>query len=428
MAFGNVNVKLSDTLNLYSDSAQYNGNTRIANAFSNVKLIDNQTVLTTDTLHYDRNTRIARYDFWGKIVNDKNILVSRYGYYYTDVKEFFFNEKVQLIHPDYRMYSDTLMYNTLTEVAYFYGPSYIISNDKSDSIWCENGWYNTRLDVARFREKAKIYHENSFLTGDSIYYERSNGFGQVYEHAFLLDTVQHIMLLGNYGELRRREGFAFMTDSAVAVMADKADSLFLHSDSVRASFDSVQNIQRVQAFYRVKFFRQDLQGMCDSLIYRKTDSTLSMYHDPVLWSDSNQLSADSIRLKMRAGQADSLFMYSSAMIISRDDSASFNQIKGRVVTAKFRDNDIYKINVTGNAQTIYYTREEDRTLIGINLTVSSDMLIFLEKNKLKSITYIGKPNAHLYPEKEVPEQDRRLKDFRWRETQRPLSKKDIFTW
>ncbi len=427
-AYGNVHIKLSDTLNLYSDSLWYNGNTKIANAFSNVKLIDNQTILTTDTLKYDRNTQIAQYDYWGKIVNDQNNLVSLHGYYYTEKKEFFFKDKVVMLNPEYTMYSDTLMYNTVTETSYFFGPSHIISKDKQDSIYCENGWYNTRYDFARFRDRARIYHEATFLTGDSMYYERKNGFGQVFRKALLVDTIQNIMLMGNYGEIRRKLGYAFMTDSAVGVIADKKDSLFIHADTVYATFDTLQNIKNVFSYYKVKFFRHDLQGMCDSMVYFSKDSSVTMYRKPVIWSDQNQLSADSIRLTLRNGEADSLKMYSSAFIISRDDTSNFNQIKGRNVVAKFRNNDIYKINVTGNAQTIYFAREEDKSLIGINMAVSSDMLIFLEKNQLKSITYIGSPEAHLYPEKDIQQNERKLKNFKWEEKRRPLNKHDIFNW
>jgi len=428
IAYGNVRIKLSDTLNLYSDSLRYDGNTKIANAYSNVRLIDNQTILTTDTLNYNRYTRIAQYDYWGKIVNDSNTLVSRHGYYYTDKKEFFFKEKVIMINPDYNMFSDTLMYNTVTETSYFYGPSHIVSIDKQDSIYCENGWYNTRSDVARFRDRARIYHEATYLTGDSMYYERKNGFGQVFRKAVMVDTVQNIMLMGNYGEMQRKNGFAFMTDSAVGVMIDKKDSLFMHSDTVRALFDTARNIKKVFCFYKVKFFRHDLQGMCDSLTYMSRDSSITMYHDPVIWSDSNQMSADSIRLTIFNGVADSLKLFGSAFIISRDDSVNFNQIKGRKVLAKFHDNELYKINVLGNAQTIYFAREEDKTLIGINMAVSSEMLVFLEKNQLKSITYIDNPDAHLFPEKSVPPNERKLKNFKWEEKRRPMEKKDIFVW
>jgi len=428
IAYGNVHIMISDTLNLYGDSLTYDGNTKVARIFSNVRLVDNQTILTTDTLVFDRKTQIAQYDYWGKIVNDKNILVSKHGYYFTTIKEFFFKEKVLLINPDYRMHSDTLMYNTVTEVSYFFGPSDIVSKDKTDSIYCENGWYDTRFDKARFRKNSMIWHEDQYLTGDSLYYERKSGFGQAFEHAMLVDTVQNMLLLGNYGELQRRNGFAFMIDSAVAVMVDNGDSLFMHSDTIKATFDRAEKIKDVRCYYKVKFFREDLQGMSDSLVYHAADSALTMYREPVIWSGQNQLTADSITLTFRNGQADSLKMFNSAFIISEDDTNKFNQIKGRNISAKFRDNEIYKVNVFGNSETIYYVREEDRSLIGINKVLSSDMLIFLEKNQVKSITYLENPTATLYPEKDISLYDLKLKNFKWIKDRRPLVKEDIFIW
>ena len=199
-------------------------------------------------------------------MNSKNILVSKVGYYYTDKKEFFFKDRVLLLNPDYTMHSDTLMYNTKTATAFYYGPSTITG--KEDSIYCTNGWYDTRNDKARFRKNARIFHKNQNLTGDSIYYERTNGFGQVFKHAVLVDTVRKIIMTGNYGEIRRRQGIAFMTDSAAGIMIENKDSLFIHSDTIRATFDTGQNIKNIFCFYKVKFFRKNLQGMCDSMVYR----------------------------------------------------------------------------------------------------------------------------------------------------------------
>lgn len=427
-AYGNVRIRISDTLNMYGDSLKYDGNTKVARVYSNVRLIDNQTILTTDTLVYNRNTRIAQYDYWGKIVNDQNVLVSEHGYYYTDLKEFFFKNRVLLINPEYLMHSDTLMYNTVTETSYFYGPSNIVSKDKEDSIYCENGWYDTRTDISRFRKKAKIYHDVQFLTGDSIYYERKNGFGQVFENAMLKDSVQNVILTGNYGELQRKKGFAYMTDSAMMIMIDKHDSLFMHSDTVRATFDTSQNIKNVFCFYKVKFFRTDLQGMADSLVYHGQDSSMTMYHDPVIWSEKNQLTSDSMTMTLLYGQPDSLKLYNSAFIISQDDTNKYNQIKGRNIMAKFRNGDIYKVNVLGNAETIYYVREEDRSLIGINKAISSDMLIFLENNDIQTITYTDRPQATMYPEKDMSPYDLKLKNFKWIEGKRPGCKADIFKY
>ena len=216
--------------------------------------------------------------------------------------------------------------------------------------------------------------------------------------------------------------------SARAMLAEKRDTLYLHADTIRGIFDTTGTIKRVDAWYKVKFFRTNLQGICDSLHMAMADSSVTMYREPVLWSDSNQLTADSIRLLMRNGEADSLKMYGEAFIVSRDDTNRYNQIKGRSVLAKFLNNELYKILVIGNAQTIYYAREENRTLIGVNVVVSSDMLIFLKESKVTDITVIEKPEAHTYPEKDLPENERFLKNFKWLDKARPKNKDDIFRW
>jgi len=430
MAYGNVHIKASDTLNLYGDSLQYDGNTKIAKVWGNVMLVDNQTILTTDSLDFNRRTHVAWYDNWGKIVNDDNNLVSKYGYYFTSDKEFFFKEKVILMNPDYIMNSDTLMYNTVTEIAYFYGPSTIVSRDKVDSIYCIDGWYDTQKDISQFRYGAEIYHEAQLLTGDTIYYERVNGYGQVFNNALLLDTIQDIAVTGNYGEIIRKRGVGFMTQQAVAILIEDNDSLFMHGDTIKAYFDpdseDQQQIRAVFAYYKVRFFRKDLQGACDSLAYHGSDSTIFMYHEPVIWSEQNQLSADTISLTIHNGELDTMVMYKSAFIIAQDDTTKFNQIKGKDMIAYFIKNELYKIKVMGNSETIYFAREEDKSLIGINKLYSSDMLIFIKDNEIQSITYISQPSGTLFPEEEISPYDLFLKNFNWRDEERPKSKEEIF--
>ena len=248
----------------------------------------------------------------------------------------------------------------------------------------------------------------------------------VFKNGYLIDTVKNIILTGNYGEIRRANGYAFMTDSAVARMVDKKDTLSIHADTIYSTFDTANNIKNIRCFYKVKFFREDMQGMCDSLSYHGQDSLLVMYHEPVMWSDSSQLTGDSISLFFKNGQADTMVLYNSAFIISKDDTNKFNQVKGRNMVAFFLDNQLHKIKVLGNAETIYYVREDDRTMIGINKATSSNMLIYMGNNQVETITYLEKTNSVIWPEKEVSVHDLKLRGFKWLEENRPRSLKDIF--
>ena len=427
--FGNVHIKASDSLNIYSDLLDYDGNTKIAELHYNVRLEETRATLFTEHLWYNRTDKIAYYLTGGKIVDPANNLTSKKGYYYTESREAFFKDSVVLINERYTMESDTLKYQTETGISFFYGPTTIISDE--NFVYCENGWYDTKNDKSLFRKNAYIITEEQKLSGDSLYYNRQSDYGRAYSNVSLIDTVQDINIYGQYGEFKKRDGFAFVTDSAVAVMIDRNDSLFLHSDTLWVLFDSAQNVEYMLGYFHTKFFRSDMQGMCDSLVYSFKDSTIFLYNDPVLWSEKNQLTADSVHIAMSNNQIDTLALINSCFIISMDDTIrknTFNQIKGKIMTGYFKDNKLVKIRVFGNAESVFYVREENGDLIGVNKTLSSDMNIYLSENEVRSITPIRNVDAHMYPESELPEEDRQMKGFKWIEDQRPMKKEDIFQW
>lgn len=424
-AYSRVHIKSSDTLHLYGDSIYYNGESKIAEVFSNVKLIDNKTVLTTDKLIFDRNTGIASYLTGGHIVNEGNTLDSRRGYYHTKTKDFFFKLNVQLVNPDYVMNCDTLEYNTQTKISKFRGPTTIKGEDTD--IYAENGWYNTVNDIAEFNEKARVKNGDQILTGDSLYYERANGFGQAYRNIQVIDTVQDVLFLGNYAVYEKKVGYTLITQNAEALFIDDNDTLFMHADTLRATFDSTEKTKEVFAYHKMKFFKSDLQGMADSLKYSFADSTLRMYSQPVIWTDGNQMTADSIFVLTGKNDIKKLWLYNSAFLISRDTSG-FNQVKGRNMEGLFKENELVKLKVLGNAETVYWIREDDGTLTGINKAFSSNMDIGLKEKKIKRIVYLERTTGNVYPEGELKKEDLILKNFQWHEEKRPLKRQDIFNW
>lgn len=425
-AFSNIHIEVNDTLNLFGDLLDYSGNTKIAEIYRNVRLVDNQTTLYTDHLYYDRNSNVCYYLENGKIVNEEDHLTSKRGYYYPESREFYFHDDVVLLNPEYTIRSDTLKYTIDTEVAWFLGPSTIESDD--DFIYCENGWYDTRTDISRFGLNTYIITGDQTLEADSIYYEHTDGYGLAFGNITLTDTAQDIVLKGNFAEYGRKAGFMTITDSALAMLIDNADTLFLHADTLRSTFDEDQNAEAIIAYYHTKFFRNDLQGMCDSLYYDFVDSVINLYDQPVLWSEENQLTADSVKIWIKNRQVDQITLHSASFIISRDDSTGFNQIKGLNMTGYFTDNELNRIYVASNSETVYYVREEDGSLIGINKAVSGNMWIQVDENKIERVTYIDSPKATLYPEKDFPQEELKLKGFIWYEGRRPVDRFAIFNW
>lgn len=421
-AFSRVHINQADTLDLYGDFLHYDGNTRIAEVRRNVRLISKDTRLTTSTLDFNLARNVGYYTRHADIESGENNLSSREGYYYGREQMYYFRDSVILRNPDYTMYSDTLQYNTVSKVAYFFGPTEIIGD--SSFIYCEDGWYNTSSNVSMLKVNALVRNNKQTIQGDSLYYERETGYGEGFSNIELFDEEQNIILRGNRAFIYQQEDRALLTDSALFIYITPEDSVYVHADTLRAFPDADGNRQLL-AYYGVRIFKSDLQGMCDSLFYSTADSILRLYDQPVLWSEANQLTAEYIEIWTRNKEIDQLHMRQLAFIINQEDSGRFNQIKGKTMTGFFRNNELYKIVTKGNGQTVYYARDKGE-VIGVNVAQSSDLTIWLKNNKPDRISFQVQPTGTLYPLETAPPEELVLKDFKWLEASRPKNRNDIF--
>ncbi len=260
-AWSNVHLWQGDTLNLYGDYLNYRGDIRFAKVRKNVVLIDKESRLTTDYIDYDFNADLAYYLGGGRIVNGDNTLQSRQGNYYSKQKLFFFKDSVVVTNPDYTMYSDTLKYNTVTEIAYFLGPTDIIA--ENNFIYCENGWYDTRKNISQFNKNAWLESEGKTLSGDSLYYERETGLGKAFDNVVLVDTGQNVVLKGNEAVYYEKSKYAMLTKRALMIQVDdENDSLYVHADTLKSVPDTIPDFNIIKAYRHVKLFRDDMQGKC----------------------------------------------------------------------------------------------------------------------------------------------------------------------
>ena len=426
-AFRNIRINQGDTLFLWGDYLDYSGNTKIAEVSGDsVRLKDPEMELTTDRLNLDRRSNTAFYLNGGRIVNEENVLTSIKGYYNTSAKIFNFKDSVVLTNPDYIIESDTLIYNTNNKFSYFHGPTTITGD--SSYIYCENGVYDTKLDIAQFEENAQLNSKEKFLKGDSLYYEARNDIGEVFENVFIEDTVDKYIITGSYGWYNGKIDSAFVTGEPLYSMLEKNDTLHIHGDTLQSSIikDSLGEYRLLRIFHGVRFFRKDLQGQCDSLTYSTRDSILRMYYNPILWNDSSQITGDTIYLTMRNKKLDSLKVYGNSFILSIVDSTKHNQIKGRVMFGKFANNELYRVLVNGNGQTIYYPKDDKGEFIGMNKSVSSYIIITLKDNQVYRISFKTKPEVKLHALDKVSSGDKKLEGFKSYFNQRPKSKKDLF--
>lgn len=424
MAFGSIHIIQNDTIHLYGDKLDYDGNEELAKVRENVRLVNKNVVLTTQYLDYDRKNDVAYYFNGGKIVDERNELTSLLGFYYPRTGEVNFKDSVVLINPDYKMYSDTLKYFTKTEVVGIVGPTEIFSD--KNKIYSELGFYDTRNDKARLLRKNYIDGGEQKLKGDTIIYDRQKGFVEVFSNMALEDTTNNVIITGNYGYYNEITEEAFATKRAVLKQVYGNDTLFLHADTLRADPvpDDIEN-KIIRAFHHVKFFRFDLQGRCDSMVYNFKDSINTFYHEPVIWAQGNQMTANEIKLYVRNKALHKAELIENAFLIAPEDSTHFNQIKGKIMIGYFKDNELYKIDVDGNGQTVYYPKDREY-VIGVNRAESSSLSIFLKNRKVESIVLRGNPDGNMNPPFVLDLEQTRLDGFLWLEKYRPKKYEDIF--
>jgi len=435
-AFGNVRINQGDTLMMTSDKLNYDGNTQYVKVRDNVVLKDAEMTLTTHTLDYDRKTGQAIFYDRGNIVSRKNDnrLVSCEGVYDSNSEYFFFRDSVVLNNPNYRVETDTLQYGNNSEIAYFYGPTFIYSDE--NTIYCENGWYDTFNDISQFNKNAYIDNRKQVLRGDSLWYSRNEGLGKAYVNVSVTDTADQYIIRGDYGEYNDLIGKNYVTGDAEMLQYDLTDTLFLHGDTLMAVEDSLIG-NRVYAYPSVKFFRKDMQGAADSLIYASDDSLIYMYTEPVLWSDDLQITGDTILIRTYDGVVENLFVFDHAFMVNKVDSSKFNQIKGKRLTGFFEENDLRRILIKGNGQSLYYASEEEQPdstgqvpaatkFIGVNKAICSNIEIFMLERKIDRILFLTKPDGTFFPLEQLPQDEKVFEGFSWDEARRPDSPLEIF--
>jgi len=435
-AFGHVRVNQGDTLTMTSDKLNYNGNTQLIKIRDNVVLKDSEMTLSTHTLDYDRKTGQAVFYDRGTIISKKNDnrLVSCEGVYDSNTEFFFFRDSVVLNNPQYRVETDTLRYGNISEVAYFYGPTFIYSD--ANTIYCENGFYDTFNDISQFNKNAYIDNRKQVLKGDSLWYSRNEELGKAYLNVSVVDTAGQFVINGDYGEYNDATGKNYVTGNAEMLQYDMTDTLFLHGDTLMAVEDSLIG-NRVYAYPSVKFFRKDMQGAADSLIYARDDSLIYMYTEPVLWADSLQITGDTILIRTHGGMVEKLFVFDHAFMVNKVDSTKYNQIKGKRLTGFFEDNDLRRILIKGNGESLYYATEEEKKdststdprpvkYIGVNKAICSTIEIYMVEQAIDRILFLTKPEGAFYPVEQLPNDEKLFDGFIWDDARRPDSRADIF--
>lgn len=438
-AYGSVRVKQGDSINMTSKYVEYSGKTQLAYASGDVVLIDPDSKLYTDVIHFDRIKQQAYYNQKGRVVRDTSgTITSTVGRYYVNSKKYQFVDNVKLINPEYEIDTERLDFYTESGYAFMFGPTTITS--ETSVIYCERGFYNTNNDTGHFVKKSKINYDDRIVEGDSVYFNRNKNFASATNNITVTDTLNKSIIKGHYAEVFREKDSVFITKRALAITEQENDSIFMHSDTLMVTGPADERI--IRGFYNAKMFKSNLSGKADSIhMNQKTGLTqLINFYDvdadafskkehPVLWHFESQITGDSIHLisNTKKETLDSLKVFNSAFVISKDSLGDgFNQISGKVLYGLFENNELNTIDVIKNAETIYYLRNSENELVGIDKSKSGSIKIFISENQIDELRKINQIGGKTYPEEDFPEKEIKLKGFVWRNEERPKTVDDLF--
>lgn len=424
-AFGDVQMVQGDTLFLNGKYAEYNGNVKQAYATGNVIMRSPDMSLVTDTINFDRVKQEAYYNSYGTIINKDNTLKSKSGRYYVAQKKYQFLTSVVLTNPQYVIKSNHLDYYTNSGHSYLFGPSTITG--KENFIYTEKGFYDTKKNKAHFVKNSYIKYNDRLIKGDSLYYDRNIEFASATRNVKITDSINKAIIKGHYGEVYRNKDSLFITKRASVRYLIETDSMFIHGKKLVVT--GKENERIIRGYNNVRFFKTEMSGKCDSLHSDQKRGLTQLIGKPILWNYENQLTGDVMHLigNNTTEKLDSLKVLNNAFIISKDTiGTGYNQVKGLNLYGKFKENKLYEVDVVKNTEVIYYLRNDEDELIGINKNVSSKINMTLDKNTIDTITFFDNVDGEIYPEAELPENARKLRGFIWRGEERILSKEDIF--
>ncbi|WP_208889272.1 OstA-like protein [Polaribacter sejongensis] len=428
-AIGNVLIKQGDTITQTSSYVDYDANSKQALSWGDVVLKDPTMTLTTDTLHFDRLNQKLYYKSYATIKDETNTLKSKNGNFYLEDKKFTATTRVTVVNPEHHLESDHLDYYTNSGLTYLYGPTTITNTENDNRIYCEKGFYNTKTDISHFVKNAKLYLKERTVEGDSLYYDKRKGFASATNNIQVIDTVQNFITKGNYAEIFELKDSLYIIKKAVAISIIDKDSMFIHGDTLLVTGKPDKRV--VRTYHNVKIFKSDLQGKCDSIHTNQETGLTKMFKNPVIWSDQNQITGDTIHLisNVETEKLDSLKVLNNSFIVSKDSVSNkdFNQIKGRNMFGKFRENKLHLLLVKGNAESVYFNRnEETNVLETITKEISSNIEFTLDSGQIETIKYLKKSDGNTYPPSKLPDDVRQLKGFIWREDEQPKKMEDIF--
>ena len=419
-AFGKVRIIEGDSITITGSRLIYDGDAKTAKLRRNVVFTKLKTaVLHTDNLDYARQSNLAYYFNGGRLVDSINVLTSKKGYYNVNSNLASFKDDVTVKNPDYTMYADSMQYNSRTKDIFFVSETTVVNKDSSTAVY-QGGKYNTITKVSDLHEGVGE-SEDYIIEGDEYDLDAIRNVAKVRGNVVMTSKKENLIIYGQASDYFRDKGITKVYDQAfIAKVTEDNDTLFMSADTLVSIDSNDPEKKRILLYHGVKIYKTDLQGIADSLVYRASDSTIYFYKDPVLWTQGNQLTADSISMLIENNTISKMFLVDNAFVISQDTLKNFNQIKGREMTAEFANQKIDRVIVEGNGESIYFALNEDeQAFMGMNKIICSNITIRFKAGKVNNLSFYVRPEASFIPPHELKKEDKTLKGFSWRADNKP---------
>ena len=434
-AFGNVRMTQGDTLWVYSDVLHYYGDQGVAELRHNVRLENRSTTLLTDALDYEINSNVGYYFDGGTIVDNRNNteLSSRFGRYELDTKQAEFSRDVHLVNDRYEMFTDLLEYNTQSHIAHITTETYIVSD--SNTINTTNGWYNTSADDATLYERALITaKDGKTLQGDTVYYNRKRNYGEARGDVVITDPSNKVILDGDYGYHDDNVHYSYVTGRARAREFSQQDTIYLHADTLCTLINYVErdsvggdSVRVLRAFNQVRFYRSDVQGICDSLQLSEADTIINMYNHAVVWNLERQIFGDEINIHLNDSAADWATLPTGGFMAEHLGEIYYDQLSGKKMKAWFENKELRQLDVDGNVQVIMFPQEDDSTYNKMVNAESSYLRLNLKaKQEVDRIAMWPEVSGRVTPLYLARKMDMYLPQFQWYDALRPKSPDEIY--
>ncbi|MEO5996684.1 MAG: OstA-like protein [Chitinophagaceae bacterium] len=450
-AFGNVHIIDSDTIHTRSQYLIYYVDKKQAILKKKASMTDGKGILTSEEIFYDTQLKLGTYTNGGKVVNGNTILTSKEATYYGDLKDVYFKRDVVLNNPAYNIITDSLLYNTESQIATFITKTYIVDSNKSQIVTSE-GYYNLKDKTAQFGKRPVIKDKSLTITGNDVSIDDKAGIFEAIGNAVMVDSAQGISVIANKIRASRLTNTFLATQHPLMIIRQDKDSVYVTADTLFAGRisdleeksgiaqpkDTLKSIAAInpsdtanrnryfQGYHNVRIFTDSLQAVSDSMFYSGRDSIFRLFTNPILWASNNQVTGDTIYLFTKNKKPERLYVFENAMVVEKSGENLYNQIKGHTLNGYFKDGDIDFMRAKGSAESVYYAKDEKQDFVGMNIANGEIIDMFFKNKSLDRVVFRNEVTGNLYPMRQIPEDKKLLNNFKWLENKRPKTKFELF--